>query len=356
QHEIVEIRLPVVRMTLYESIPKSAKVRLNQRAFITLKELETNTEALADYAFKGRNFVGAAALYRDLAKRAFGSQKYRIALGYYERLQRCHVSYGQVLAASDKVDLARCYEWLGQHHRARRLYRDSLASESVLKDPELLSLVYVRLAMSFFKMSAKTRVHFQKLGIRCLSSDSVHLSRRYAQLCIVLLRAGDLVQAREALHQAEQCEMRQNRDLTLLNPVRAIFLQNIGDFRGAIQCLLSSREDEDALTTRINLAYCLENLGDLKEALRHLSIVQELANANGNVSYYALSLNNRAAIKTKLGEMLEAKRLLRQAHDVVQHHQSRGNNLELVSVGIACDAALHNMHVGNYRGAAAFLK
>src|SRR5262249_25794459 len=229
----------------YESLPKKARVCLNRRAFFALKELELNVDTLAHYAFQGRLFVEAAVLYRDLAKKAFRSQNYRIAMRHYERLQQCNVHCGEVLVPSDKVDLARCYEWLGDHRPARRLYQQLLASESVVKDPELLSLVYMRLAMALYKMNAKTRIQFQELGIDCLPADSVHLSRRHAQFCIVLLRAGDLVRAEEALQQAEQCLLRQKGDLRLLNPIRAIFLLNMGDFKGAVRCLLSCTLDED---------------------------------------------------------------------------------------------------------------
>jgi transcriptional regulator with GAF, ATPase, and Fis domain/tetratricopeptide (TPR) repeat protein len=355
--KMVQIPLPVLRASLYDSLPKKTRVRVNRRAFFALKGSEPNTDALADYAFKGRNFVEAAVLYRDLAKRAYRSQKYRAALCHYERLQQCQVYCDEVLSARDKVDLARCYEWLGNHRPARRLYQQLLANESVHKDPELLSLVYVRLAMAFYKMNAKTRIQFQELGIRCLPADSVHLSRRYAQLCVVLLRAGDLVRAEEALQQAEQCVLRQKGDLRLLNPVRAILLSNTGDFRGAARCLLSCTVDEDPLTAGINLAYSLENLGDLNDALKHLSTVQELANANGNVPYYALSLNNRAAIKTKLGEMVEAKQLLSKASDAVQRFQSPSNQFEAVPLAVTlCDAALRNIYLGDYRSAAECLK
>src|SRR5215831_3910697 len=355
--ELVAIRLPFLRKKLYESLPKKARVNLNRRAFFALKDVELNVDALAHYAFQGRLFMEAAVLYRDLAKRAFRSQSYRIAMCHYERLQQCKVHCGEVLVPSDKVDLARCYEWLGKHRPARRLYRYLLANESVLKDPELLSLVYIRLAMALYKMNAKTRIHFQELAIRCLSADSVHLSRRYAQFCVVLVRAGDLVRAEEALQQAEQCLLRQKGDLRLLNPVRAILLSNMGDFKGAVRCLLSCAVNEDSLTAGINLAYCLENLGDLNEALKHLSTIQELASATGNVPYYALSLSNRAAIKTKLGEMVEANQLLSKASDAVRRFQRPGNQFEAVALQVtAADAALRNMHLGDYRSAAECLK
>src|SRR5262245_1680961 len=355
--ELVAIRLPFLRKKLYESLPKKARVNLNRRAFFALKDVELNVDALAHYAFQGRLFMEAAVLYRDLAKKAFRSQNYRIAMCHYERLQQCNVHFAELLVPSDKVDLARCYEWLGSNRPARRLYQELLASESVLKDPELLSLVYVRLAMAFYKTNARTRIQFQELGIRCLPADSVHLSRRCAQFCVVLVRAGDLVRAEEALQQAEQCMLRQKGDLRLLNPVRAILLSNMGDFKGAVRCLLSCAVNEDSLTAGINLAYCLENLGDLNEALKHLSTVQELASANGNVPYYALSLSNRAAIKTKLGEMVEANQLLSKASDAVRRFQRPGNQFEAVALEvIAADAALRNMHLGDYRSAAECLK
>jgi len=356
--ELVEIRLPFLRKKLYESLPKKARVCLNRRAFFALKEVELNVDALAHYAFQGRLFIEAAVLYRDLAKKAFRSQKYRIAMGHYQRLQQCNVHCGEVLVPSDKVDLARCYEWLGKHRPARQLYRHLLANESVLKDPELLSLVYIRLAMALYKMNAKTRIHFQELAIRCLSADSPHLSRRYEQSCLVFLRAGELARARKAFDQAEQCTLRQNGDLTALNSVRALLLINFGDFRGAAQCLLSSNASNlDALSRQINLTYCFERVGDLKAALTHSSTAQELAVANSNVPFYALSLNNSAAIKTKLGEMIEAKRLFNQTYDAIRDYQRAGYHFELLPMAvIECDAAVQNMHLGNYGSAAECLK
>src|SRR5262249_16368603 len=58
--ELVEIRLPFLRKTLYESLSKKARVCLNRRTFSALKEVELNVEALAHYAFQGRLFVEAA--------------------------------------------------------------------------------------------------------------------------------------------------------------------------------------------------------------------------------------------------------------------------------------------------------
>src|SRR5262249_36535675 len=147
-------------------------------------------------------------------------------------------------------------------------------------------------------------------------------------------------------------------DLIALNSIRALLLIHFGDFRGALQCLLSSNASNlDALSRLINLTYCLATLGDLKAALTHSSTAQELAIANGNVPLYALSLNNSAAIKTKLGEMLEAKRLFNQTYDAIRDYQRAGYHFELLPRAlIECDAALHNMHLGNYGGAAECLK
>src|SRR4030095_14975754 len=133
---------------------------------------------------------------------------------------------------------------------------------------------------------------------------------------------------------------------------------NFGDFRGAAQCLLSSNASNlDALSRQINLTCCFERAGDLKAALTHSSTAQELAAANGNVPFYALSLNNSAAIKTKLGEMLEAKQLFNQTYDAIRDYQRAGYHFELLPMAvIECDAAVQNMHLGNYGGAAECLK
>src|SRR5262249_51532020 len=198
-------------------------------------------------------------------------QKYRLAVAYYEHVLRCSVSSGEVLAANDRLDMARCYEWVGKYRRARQVYQNLLAAESVQKDPELLSAVYVRLAMAFHKTSANARIHFQELAIRCLPASSPNLNRRYAQYCSILLRAGHLVQASQAFRQAEDCTLRQNGDLSRLNPIRATLLMSLGDFRSAVRCLLSTTaSDPDAATVPINIAYCLENLGDLKTAITYL--------------------------------------------------------------------------------------
>src|SRR5262249_29211817 len=155
-----------------------------------------------------------------------------------------------------------------------QLYRNLLVDESVQKDPELLSSVYMRLASGFYKRSAKERILVHEQAIRCLPVDSPNLARRYVAYCLILLRAGFLVQAGQALKQAEDCTLRQNVDLHTLNPIRGLWFINVGDFRNAVRCLLSSPSDPFASSVPINLAYCLENLGDLKTAITYLVTAQ----------------------------------------------------------------------------------
>ena len=356
--ELVEIRLPVVRTKLYESLPKKTKVFLNRCAFLALKELGSDTEALADHAFKGQMFIEAAALYRDLAKNAYRYEKYRQAVVHYEHVQQCSARGVELLGANDRLEMARSYEWLGKYRPARRLYQNLLAAESVQKDPELLSSVYVRLAMAFYKTSSKARIRFQEDAIRCLPANSSSLARRYTQYCFTLLRAGHLLHAGQALRQAEDYTLRQNGNLSTLNPTRALWLMNIGDFRNAVRCLLSSTaSDPDASTVPINLAYCLENLGDLKTAITYLVTAQKTTLENGNILFHVLTLNNCAAIKTKLGEMLEAKRLFNQSHEEIGRFQGGWNFFGQIRLdSLTCDLASHNLHLGAYRLAAECLK
>src|SRR5262249_26208507 len=146
-------------------------------------------------------------------------------------------------------------------------------------------------------------------------------------------------------------------DLSLLNGVRAVLLINAGDFRGGLSALLSSSTaDPEKSTVPINLSYCYERLGQLPTALIHLSTAEQSFVIDGNNPFHALAINNRAAIKTKLGEMIEARRLFSQASDIVRRFQSRGSFGQIGWSIIAADCAVHNINLGHYRLASQYVK
>jgi DNA-binding NtrC family response regulator/tetratricopeptide (TPR) repeat protein len=351
--ETLEIRFPVVQRELYSSIPKETRMRLNRGAFLALRELETDNEALSHYAFEAGMFREAAMLYRDLANTAYSLQKYRAALNYYDRLRKCNKFTGESFTPAEILNIARCYDKAGKRSLSTPLYKELLSFEGVKIDPELLSTVYSRLAVTTDSIAAEERNRFLERALQCLPDDPSYI-KRYAALSCVFSRIGNLARAREILKQAEAYLLNDNKnDSSLLNVYRATVLSMSGDFRGAAEYYqLSFADGIERSEALNNLACCFEYLGDLNRALQYQLRARDVGAVTGNLFVEISSLVNIAAIKTKSGDTREAEDLLNQARNRVGTINA-GDMVDKDSLLLTtrADTAIHAVHMGHYRQA-----
>src|SRR5262249_2896162 len=153
---------------LYASIPRSIRINLYRTLFLALRQTDTDTEALAEYAFEARMFLEAGNYYRELVARATRSDQARVALSHYDRLQQCLKGSGDALGVNDVLGIARCLERTGKHRAAENLYKRLLSDAGVQSTPQFLSRIYVRLAESARRISPEERVRLLEIALQAL--------------------------------------------------------------------------------------------------------------------------------------------------------------------------------------------
>jgi len=339
---------PTVRATIYKGISRKKRIGLNQNAFNALEHTVHPLPDVARYAYEGALFDQAGALYRRLAIDAANLKKHKLAATYFERMADCAERGGSQLQPVEWARLAKCYQFSGRIARAEKVYGMLLARDTVLRDPELLSQVYIGLASTHNNKRPSERIALNRLAIQCLEPNSSQLAVRYTQLCCSLLRLGDLAAAKEALAHAEEGASKYPAGSVAVQAAKASFFLNTMDFRAASECLTRLTHPERAALL-INLALCFEHQGNLKRACVLLSQAQQAAIANGNVELQILSLSNLGCVRTKLGCIRDAQQLLESAMERIEGLRRTEPQFN-VSVLVTCyaDAALHYIQTARY--------
>ncbi|PYR97087.1 MAG: hypothetical protein DMG16_25830 [Acidobacteria bacterium] len=349
---LIRIAYPGLAKALYRRIPRYKKVDLAKRALAVLGTNNRNIEDLAYYSLEAAEFEQAGQLYHRLANEAYEKHNYRNALIFYEHLQECERRGGSQFPAAEKMNLARCYVWVGKQTQSHTLCEELLSNNSVRNDPELLSRLYGRFANIFDKTSAQERVRLSRLALECLASDSSQLVNRYLQLCSNLMKAGNLSDATDVLKKVREFGPLPPKVTDFLNRIEGDLLINLGDFRGAAETMLRSGHTE-RFGTLNNLALSFEHLGGLRKAYSLQSQTLRIATANGIVPAQILSLGNLGSIKTKQGLMLEAAHLFEKALTLSEQLQKDDPAFDPSRfITVQCDAALHHMQRGKYVPAA----
>jgi DNA-binding NtrC family response regulator/tetratricopeptide (TPR) repeat protein len=353
--ETVRIRFPILRMKLYRSISKRRRTRLNQTAFVRLRDSTSNPASLAHCAFEAGMLIEAAALYADAAHQAYKSRTFGTALMYYERLEQCRRLSNESLTPAEKGFLAICYDQQGRQRLATRLYRELLSVEQGEIQPELRCTVYTRLAMTAEHLSREERGRLLELGLENLPSPSGYIRQR-TNVCNACCFIGDIASARQALTGIDESGAT-NYELALLNTSRATVLFAQGDFRGAAECYsvaLSYGMEQSPLF--LNLAICFEHLGDMTTALRYAFDARDRALESGVRRLRLLALNALGAIKMKCGELLDAECLLHQVEKELTSHYSYSIVNIGMSTAVQADIVIHALWKGNYALAERYLK
>src|SRR5438093_943723 len=161
-------------------------------------------EDLAYYFLEAGELEEAGKLYRRLANEAYEKRNYQDARIFYEHLRESERRGVLQFPAPDKINLAHCYASVGRPTQSRAVCEELLSNDAVVKDPELLSRVYARMANIFDKRPAEERVRLSRLALECLTSDSPKLFNRYLHFCRTLMKAGALSDAAETLKKAKE--------------------------------------------------------------------------------------------------------------------------------------------------------
>jgi len=346
------VRYPAVRARLYSNMTRQRRAHLHRMVYTILLTKGSDQATLAHHSFRGGLLDKAAILCTRLARESYEQKNYSAAIYYYETNAKCANFGKSSIVPADKLKLAICYSYAGKQALARRLLRHLISSEALHGDSELLSSAYVSLANDLPKNAVTNRIQMYRLAIDCLSPDSPQMMHRYSSLSRALIQIGDLPGAAEALHRAEEHFL--GKDLDWLKYSRALYLINTGDFRAGAECLTSfAPRDANRAIVLTNLAFCMDNLGEVRKA-RELSLLAlKVAEQNGFVPIQILLLSNRASIETKLGNLRGAAELFTKALDWIDRLRDRGRQFETRRFGaVYGDAALHYVHTGKYRRAA----
>ena len=353
---LIRIAYPPLAQRIYRGIPPRKKLNLAKRTLDVFRTNGCDLEDLAYYFLEAGELEEAGKLYRRLANEAYEKRNYQHARIFYEHLRESERRGVLQFPAPDKINLAHCYASVGRPTQSRAVCEELLSNDAVVKDPELLSRVYARMANIFDKRPAEERVRLSRLALECLTSDSPKLFNRYLHFCRTLMKAGALSDAAETLKKAKEFRPLSPKVANLLNRAEGELLINLGDFRGAAESLLQSAHNE-TFDTLNNLALCFENLGDLQRAYSFQSQAMKIAIADGILPAHVLSLGNVGSIKTKQGLMQEAEDLFENARVLILQLQKKDPAFDSHRfITVQCDTAFHDMQAGKYGRAAELLK
>jgi DNA-binding NtrC family response regulator/tetratricopeptide (TPR) repeat protein len=355
-HDVVEIKFPLVRNLIYTSLTPRRRKILNNRVFVLLRDLESDNGVLGQYAFDAQLFSEAAHLYAELANNAYESRAYGVSLGYYQRLKHCRKRLGEGLTTIELLNVARCYDKTNKQRFSTRFYRKLLDAKDVQANPALLSLVCVRLVRATSRSSVKEAVRLLELAIERLPKDTSVVGR-YSAICELFVFMGDLRRATQLWKERVETVLPDCLNPSNLQATKGIILLNTSNFGRAIESFESFlRHHPNAAGGFLNLGLCFESLGELQAGLEHYVRAQEIALAATDLGAQAASLNNIAAIKTKLGQIHEAARLFSQALTMLRNLNTQDNaeKENLLSV-IEADTAMNAICCGDYALAQRFM-
>ena len=346
-----------VRAKIYDSLQNSTRVRLHRAAYLRIRDHERDEGALAYHAFKGGLFEPAGHLYARLAKASWNNRNYRVAFESYKRLEQCLSRQGKCLPYMDVLKFAKCHAVMGKHTTARQMCDRITSSVVVTGNGELLSTAYTYLAAMGQHQTASDRINLRTRAVQCLPQDSPLLVQRYLQLSEALICVGDFVRAAEHLRNAEahQCSP---KDAHQVANGRAQLLLNQGEFREAAKLMsASSRQNGTNAGALNNHSFCLEMLGDLREARTIQLKAQSLAIAVGYLPIEVLSLGNLGAIETKLGNFIEAEQLFKVGAESIDRFRTRDKEFGAESLStLLADSACLFFETGRYSAAITTLR
>jgi len=348
----VMIRHTDSRAFLHSRISKSRKTELHAQAYEHLKSSGADLKNLARHAYLGELYKAAGEMYLELASKAFHSQAFRSAAGFYELLQNCRELHSTVPQASieEVISFAKCRAYVGHTSFARAALEPLLAVQAVHADPELLSSVYAALASPFIEPSNAERVRLLNLAILSLNTDSPTLAYRYGSLANALLGLGKFDEAEMALESALS-RHEEGPDSERCIEMRTVILMNRGRFSEAANSFSSKRfRWAVPLSVTLNIVVCLEQIGSIHEARRiQTNALREAASQGTYLE--VLCLGNLASMESKLGNTSVAQNLFDSAITKFERMHQRQLAGYLPSSACYSDAALHAIQLGNYRKA-----
>ena len=350
------IRYPDARKLLQSKIPRGRRIELHARCYRYLQKGGYQESVLANHAFAAGLYTIAGERYRVLANESHSRKDHTNALRCYNLVVDCSLKDSQVrpLDPEDRLKLAKCYAHLGERNVAQAILEELLDSKAVLKDPELLSSVYAALGSPIIETSARERVRLLRLAIGSLSEGSPQLVIRYGALIAALLSVGNVAEAEKTLSRLESRISEQDR--RLVEGVRGIVLSNQGNFREAERCFAGGTTPwslPGALS--INLAVCVERLGDLKRAREiQVSALRE-AEASGSLLVRLPSLSNLGSMESKLGNIGAAEICFSTVRTKVRELRHRGNSQVSMLSALFADSAAFCIQKGDFQGAMADL-
>ena len=241
---------------------------------------------------------------------------------------------------------------LGKRSKAQTILRGLRELKEVRDNPELLSDIYATFASPAMEESARERVRLLKLAIGSLNEDSPRMVHRYRALTIGLLSLGKLAEAEVALRRVESYCF-SDEDRQKVEDVRASVLMAQGNFAAAARSF-SSRRFLLAVPGAIslNLAVCLEQLGDLRKARELQETAKREAEASGHVFAQMVSLSNLGALETKLGNMAAAETVFAAVRAKLRVLQTQGEVSITRFTSSLADMAAFSIQKGDFRTAA----
>jgi len=349
---LIKLAYPGLAKSIHRGIPRNKKLDLAKRILDVQRGNNCDVEDLAYYSLEAGGFEEAGQLYRLLANEAYEKYNYKNALVFYEHLRECERRGGAQFSAAEKLNLARCYVWVGRQTHCRSLCEELLSDDAVRNDPELLSRLYARFANMFDRRSAQERVRLSRLALECLTSDSPQYVNRHLALCSSLMKAGNLLDAAHVLNKVKEFGPLSPKAMDYLNRIEGELLINVGDFKSAAKTYLRSGQNE-TFGTLNNLALCFEHLGALRKASALQLETLRIATTNGMATAQILSLGNLGSIKTKQGSMVEAGHLFENALTLIAQLQKNDPAFDSSRFNtVQCDTAFYNMQRGKYAYAA----
>ena len=222
------------------------------------------------------------------------------------------------LEFADSIKLAKCYGFQGDKSRAKAISKKLLTAHAGSEESEKVSAIYSTLASAKIEDSPHERVRLLKVAIRLPDQGPSTMAYLYDSLATAQLSLGNVAKAEEALEKVVIYGFPE----VILQPVEAIrgtVLMNQGKFKEAASCFSDKPHFwANPKTSSINLAVCLEHLGNIRKAREIQATALEVAERSGSTFEQLVLAANLGAIETKLGNIGSAEALFAAARDKVR--------------------------------------
>ncbi len=302
-----EIRNEGLRSAI-QSKMSARSIRTVHRKFYAaiVKDSPRAHDSLAHHALKGSLWNEAGNHYCELIRSSSNRGDNVSAVSYYKTAELIFKKLKSAIPIEIRCDHAISLVRMGKSRVGAKLY-SKLLGESAIDDELRIRLLLVSNNGDRDSIHLDLRLSFLRDAIQSARIKQDHISILLSRFCTSSVTAGDLVSAEEALNRSKGLLTNESEEKGrwFTKAAEAFLLMNRGHFQTASELYRSLACEPWGAASAIltNRSVCLEQLGDIRNAIAVQKKGYRFASEAGHLFAQIQCLTNLAIYEAKLGHL-----------------------------------------------------